>query len=37
LILFLVGLVPVVGPAIKALFLVAGFGAVLTTRFGTIK
>lgn len=37
LILFLVGLVPVVGPAVKVLFLTAGFGAVLTTRFGTIK
>ena len=37
LILFLVGLVPVVGPIVKVLFLVAGFGAVLTTRFGTIK
>lgn len=37
LILFLVGLVPVVGPIVKILFLVAGFGAVLTTRFGTIK
>ena len=37
LILFLVGLVPVVGPIVKILFLVAGFGSVLTTRFGTIK
>lgn len=37
LILFLVGLIPVVGAAVKALFLIAGFGAVLTTRFGTIK
>lgn len=35
--LFLIGFVPVVGPVVKALFLVAGFGAVLTTRFGTIK
>lgn len=37
LILFLVGLVPVAGPVVKVLFLTAGFGAVLTTRFGTIK
>ncbi len=37
LILFLIGFVPVVGPIIKSLFLLAGFGAVLTTRFGTIK
>jgi hypothetical protein len=37
LILFLIGFVPVVGPVIKVLFVIAGFGAVLTTRFGTIK
>ena len=37
IILFVVGFLPVIGPAIKAFFLVAGFGAVLTTRFGTIK
>lgn len=37
LILFVIGFVPIVGPFIKALFLIAGFGAVLTTRFGTIK
>ena len=37
LILFLIGFVPIVGPVIKILFLMAGFGAVLTTRFGTIK
>ena len=37
IILFLVGFVPVVGMMIKAVFLVAGFGAVLTTRFGTIR
>lgn len=36
-ILFLIGFVPVVGPIVKVLFLAAGFGAVLTTRFGTIK
>ncbi len=35
--LFLIGFVPFVGPIIKSLFLIAGFGAVLTTRFGTIK
>ena len=37
LILFLIGFVPVVGPIIKMLFVTAGFGAILTTRFGTIK
>ena len=37
LILFVVGFVPVLGPVLKVLFLIAGFGAVLTTRFGTIK
>ncbi|MDP2913384.1 MAG: hypothetical protein Q8N91_05185 [Candidatus Omnitrophota bacterium] len=37
LLLALIGFVPFVGPVIKALFLIAGFGAVLTTRFGTIK
>lgn len=36
--LFLAGLLPVVGPmVIKPVFLFAGFGAVLTTRFGTKK
>lgn len=37
LVLFAVGFVPFVGSIIKVIFLVAGFGAVLTTRFGTIK
>lgn len=37
LILFLIGFIPLVGPVIKALFLVAGYGAVLVTRFGTAK
>ena len=36
-ILFLVGFVPVAGSILKAVFLVAGFGAVITSRFGTIK
>lgn len=36
-VLFMIGFVPMVGPVVKALFLAAGFGAVLTTRFGTIK
>lgn len=36
-ILFLIGFVPVVGALIKALLLIAGFGAVLATRFGTVK
>lgn len=37
LILFLISFVPIAGPIIKILFLTAGFGAVITTRFGTIK
>lgn len=37
LVLFMIGFVPIVGPIVKVLFLTAGFGAVLTTRFGTIK
>ncbi|MCX5686979.1 MAG: hypothetical protein NTW09_05955 [Candidatus Omnitrophica bacterium] len=36
-VLFLIGFLPVIGPVAKVLFLVAGFGAVLTTRFGTIR
>lgn len=36
--LFLAGFLPLVGPLIiKPIFLFAGFGAVFTTRFGTIK
>ena len=35
LILFLIGFVPVIGQVVKALFLLAGFGAVIVTRFGT--
>lgn len=37
LLLFLVAFVPVAGHILKAVFLIAGFGAVITTRFGTIK
>ncbi|MBP7055422.1 MAG: hypothetical protein KBB52_01020 [Candidatus Omnitrophica bacterium] len=37
LVLFLIGFIPVVGPVIKVLFLTAGYGAVLVTRFGTSK
>lgn len=37
IVLFLVGFVPVLGHVVKALFLLAGFGAVVTTRFGTVK
>jgi hypothetical protein len=37
LILFLIGFLPVAGALVKAVFLIAGFGAVITTRFGTIK
>ncbi|MFH0764413.1 MAG: hypothetical protein V1927_05365 [Candidatus Omnitrophota bacterium] len=36
-ILFLIGFLPVIGPVAKMFFLAAGFGAILTTRFGTIK
>ncbi len=37
LILYAVGFLPIAGAILKSLFLIAGFGAVLTTRFGTIK
>ena len=37
IILFLVGFVPVIGPIVKIFFLLAGFGAIIVTRFGTIK
>ena len=37
IILFLASLVPVIGPVIKLIFAVAGFGAVMKTRFGTVK
>lgn len=36
-VLFLIGFIPIVGPVIKGLFLTAGYGAVLVTRFGTAK
>lgn len=37
LVLFLIGFIPVLGAIVKALFLIAGFGAVIATRFGTVK
>lgn len=38
ILLFLTGFLPLIGPiVIKPIFLFAGFGAVLTTRFGTIR
>jgi hypothetical protein len=37
LILFLISFIPLIGPVVKVLFLIAGFGAVITTRFGTIR
>ncbi len=37
LILFLIGFVPIIGPLVKSVFIIAGFGAVLATRFGTVK
>ena len=36
-VLFLIGFVPLAGPLVKIVLLTAGFGAVLTTRFGTVK
>ena len=36
-VLYLVGFIPIVGNVVKALFLLAGFGAVMTTRFGTAR
>lgn len=37
-VLFLAGFLPLIGPlVIKPIFLFAGFGAVLVTRFGTVK
>lgn len=35
MILYAVSFVPILGPAIKAVFLITGFGAVMLTRFGT--
>jgi hypothetical protein len=37
LVLFAAACVPVLGIAVKAVFLLAGFGAVVVTRFGTAK
>jgi hypothetical protein len=37
LILSAIGFVPVIGPVVKIIFLLAGFGAVLLTRFGTTR
>lgn len=37
LILHAVGFVPIFGAVIKAVFIIAGFGAVVTTKFGTVK
>ena len=38
ILLFLAGFLPLIGPlVIKPVFLLAGFGAVVTTRFGTVK
>lgn len=34
---FLAGMVPIAGSIVNTLFLIAGFGAVVTTRFGTLK
>ena len=36
-ILFVISLIPVVGAIIKILFVTAGLGAVITTRFGTTR
>jgi hypothetical protein len=37
LILHAVGFVPVFGSVVKAIFLIAGFGAVVKTKFGTVR
>lgn len=37
LILHAVGFVPLFGPVVKAIFLIAGFGAVVVTKFGAAK
>ncbi len=37
LILHAVGFVPLFGAVVKAVFLIAGFGAVVTTKFGTVN
>jgi hypothetical protein len=37
LILSAIGFVPIIGPVVKIIFLMAGFGAVLLTRFGTTR
>lgn len=37
LILHAVGFVPLFGSVIKVVFIIAGFGAVVTTKFGTVK
>lgn len=36
-ILLVAGFIPVVGTAVKTIFVIAGFGAVLTTRFGVLR
>lgn len=36
-VLFIVGFVPILGALIKAILVIAGFGAVVITRFGTNK
>ena len=37
IILHFVGFLPFAGSAIKGIFLVTGFGAIITTKFGTVK
>lgn len=36
-VLFLIGFIPVAGAIMKSVFLIAGFGAVVTSRLGTVR
>lgn len=36
-VLFLVGCIPVIGAVVKSVFLLAGYGAAVTSRFGTVS
>jgi hypothetical protein len=37
LVLFLIGFIPVAGVIAKSVFLIAGFGAVVTSKLGTVR
>ncbi|MCX5678060.1 MAG: hypothetical protein NTY76_03010 [Candidatus Omnitrophica bacterium] len=36
-VLFLIGFVPIAGAIVKSVFLIAGFGAVVTSKLGTVR